>query len=160
NYSTLDGTAFQNINYLTNSGTLQVRRNTTSGNITVQFLTNNPPQRPVTFTIGLSAPGGGATLIPPTNTQVTIVDDVNTGVAFLNGTNSFLETNGIVTVPVERLGSTNSAFSIHYFTTDGTAVAGVNYVTNSGVLNFAPAQTFAGISVTLLNNADVSNLQF
>src|SRR5262249_50796426 len=105
NYSTLDGTAFQNINYLTNSGTLQVRRNTTSGNITVQFLTNNPPQRPVTFTIGLSAPGGGATLIPPTNTQVTIVDDLNTGVAFLNGTNSFLETNGIVTVPVERLGS-------------------------------------------------------
>jgi uncharacterized delta-60 repeat protein len=160
NFTTLDGTAIAGLNYVTNNASVQVRRNTASGTITVQFLTNNPPQAPVTFTIGLSAPAGGATLIPPTNTQVTIVDDLKTGVAFLNATNTFLETNGAATVPVMRLGSTNTAFSVHYFTTNGTAVAGTNYVANSGVLNFAPAQTFAGITLTLLNNADVTNLQF
>jgi uncharacterized delta-60 repeat protein len=160
NFTTLDGTAVANINYVSNSASVQVRRNTASGTITISFLTNNPPQAPVTFTIGLSAPAGGATLIPPTNTQVTIVDDMKTGVAFLNSTNTFLETNGTVTVPVERLGGTNNSFSVHYYTTNGTAVAGTNYLANSGVLNFAPAQTFAGITLTLLNNADVTNLQF
>jgi uncharacterized delta-60 repeat protein len=160
NYSTLDGTAVAGVNYVTNNATIQIRPNTASGTITITFLTNNPPQVPVTFTIGLSAPAGGATLIPPTNTQVTIVDDQRTGVAFLNSTNTFLETNGTVTVPVERLGSTNSGFSVQYFTTNGTALAGTNYLANSGVLSFAPAQTFAGITLTLLNNADVTNLQF
>jgi uncharacterized delta-60 repeat protein len=160
NFNTLDGTAVAGINYVTNSASVQVRRNTASATITIAFLTNNPPQAPVTFTIGLSAPAGGATLIPSTNTQVTIIDDLKTGVAFLNATNTFLETNGTATVPVVRLGSTNSAFSVHYYTTNGTALAGTNYAANSGVLNFAPAQTFAGITLTLFNNADATNLQF
>ena len=160
NFSTLDGTAVANINYTSNSASVQVRRNTSSGAITISFLTNNPPQAPVTFSIGLSAPGGGAVIIPPTNTTVTIVDDLRTGVAFLNATNTFLETNGTATVAVERLGNTNNAFSVHYFTTNGTAMSGTNYQANSGILNFGPGQTFAGITLTLLNNADVSNLQF
>ncbi len=160
NFSTLDGTAVAGVNYVTNSASVQVRRNTASGTITISFLTNNPPQAPVTFTIGLSAPGGGAVLIPPTNTQVTIVDDLKTGVAFLSATNTFLETNGTATVPVARLGNTNNAFSVHYYTTNGTALAGVNYETNTGILNFGPGQTFAGITLTLLNNADVTNTQF
>jgi len=160
NFNTLDGTAVAGINYITNGASVQVRRNTSSGTITISFLTNNPPQAPVTFTIGLSAPGGGAVLIPPTNTQVTIVDDLKTGVAFLNATNTFLETNGTATVPVVRLGNTNNAFSVHYYTTNGTALAGVNYVTNSGVLTFASGQTFAGITLTLTNSADVTNVQF
>ncbi len=112
------------------------------------------------FSVALSNPSTGASLIAPTNTIVTIDDDVNTGVAFLNATNYFQETNGAVSVFVQRLGNVASSFSVHYATTNGTALAGLNYVSNSGTLNFTPGETQAGIQMTLLNNQDVSNLTF
>lgn len=160
NYTTLDGTAVAGINYKTNNGTLQINAGFASGNIVIPLLQNGPPEAPVTFSIGLSNPGNGATLIPSTNTTVTIIDDVNTGVAFFNATNTFIETNSTVTIPIERLGNTNSAFSVHYYTTNGTAVNNINYVTNAGILNFAAGQTLAGVPLTLLDNHDVTNLQF
>lgn len=161
NYSTVSGTALPGINYQpVTSGTLEIQSGFTSGAITIPIYQNNPPEAPVSFSIVLSGATDNAMLVPPTNTVVTIVDDVNTGVAFLNATNYFLETNATVSVPVQRLGKTNAVFSVQYATTNGTALAGVNYATNSGTLNFAAGQTLAGIPVTLMNDEDVSNLQF
>jgi uncharacterized delta-60 repeat protein len=160
-YSTVPGTAQPNVNYQPIiNGSLEIEDGHTSGNIPVTLLQNNPPQAPVSFSIVLSNATDGATLIPPATTTVTIDDDVNTGVAFLNATNTFSETNGTILVPVERLGRTNSAFSVQFFTTNETALAGINYASNSGTLTFTPGQTFGGISVTLFNNVDVTNLQF
>jgi uncharacterized delta-60 repeat protein len=160
-YSTVPGTAQPGINYTPEiNQSLEIESGFSSGNINVPLLRNNPPQAPVSFSIVLSNATANATLIPPTNTTVTIYDDINTGVAFLNATNTFSETNGTILVPVERLGSTNSSFSIQFFTTNETALAGVNYVSNSGTLNFAAGQLLAGIPVTLLNDQDVTNVQF
>ena len=160
-YSTVPGTAQPTINYTPIiGGQLEIESGFTSGNISVQLLHNNPPQAPVSFSIVLSNATDNATLIPPTNTTVTIYDDVNTGVAFLNATNTFSETNGTILVPVQRLGNTNSAFTVQFFTTNETALANVNYLSNSGTINFSAGQTLAGIPVTLLNAQDVTNLQF
>jgi hypothetical protein len=159
-FTTVPGTAVPNVNYQTTSNSISFNPTVTSQTISVPLLHNGPPEGPVNFSIDLTSVSGGATIIPPTNTTVNIIDDLNTGVSFVNSTNTFMETNGAVTVAVERLGNTNNAFSVNYFTTNGTALAGVNYATNSGVLNFAAGQTLAGISLTLLNNQDITNLQF
>ena len=159
NYMTVDGSAQSGINYATNSGTVTFNDNVTAQTINIPILENNPPEGPVNFSVVLFNPTI-ATLIAPTNTTVTIVDDVNTGVSFLNVTNSFIETAGGIAVPVQRVGNTNNAFSVHFSTTNDTALAGVNYVTNSGTLNFGAGQTFGGISLNLINNEDVSNETF
>lgn len=108
----------------------------------------------------MSPPNGQATLIPPTNTVITIVDDLSSGVAFGSPTNYFSESAGTISVPVVRFGNLTNTFSIGFATTNGTALAGVNYVSNNGVLNFQPNVTQNNIAITLLNNNDVSNLQF
>ncbi|HEV2320277.1 MAG TPA: Calx-beta domain-containing protein [Verrucomicrobiae bacterium] len=159
-YTTVPGTAQPGINYLTTSGVLNFGRGVSSLPISVPLPNYTTPEGPVSFSIILSNAVNGATLIAPTNTTVTILDDVSTGVSFASATNYFQETNGVVAVLVQRSGNMATNFSLSYFTTDGTAVAGVNYQANSGTLNFAPGQTVAGISMTLINNEDVSNLQF
>ena len=161
-YTTLPGTALPGLNYVqTTNGTVTFPGSSTAEIINVKILTNNLPEAPVNFSINLTnSTGSVASIIDPTSTTVTIFDDVNTGFAFLNVTNSFEETNGVVAVLVARLGNTNNPVSIQFATTNGTAVAGVNYVASSGTLNFDAGQSLGGISITLMNNEDVTNEQF
>lgn len=160
-YTTVPGTALPNVNYQAISGTVTFPGSSTAETINVLLSTNNPPEAPVNFSIVLTnATSSVASLIAPTNTTVTIVDDINTGIAFLNTTNSFEETNGVVSVLVARLGNTNNAISIQYATTNGTAMAGTNYVASSGTLTIGAGQSLGGISITLMNNEDVTNEQF
>ncbi len=160
-YTTASGTALPNVNYQTTSGTITFPGSASSETITVPILQNNPPEAPVNFSIILTnTTTSDAVLITPTNTIVNIVDDINTGIAFLNVTNFYVETNGAVSVLVQRLGNTNNPVSVQFATTNGTAVAGVNYITNTGELDFAAGQSLGGISLNLLNNEDVTNLQF
>jgi len=83
----------------------------------------------------MTDPTGGALLIAPSNSSVTIVS-ANVGVSFLNATNFVGETNGVGNIIVERVGRTNIAFQVSYFTTNGTARAGVNYQASAGTLSF------------------------
>jgi uncharacterized delta-60 repeat protein len=161
-YTTVPGTAQPNVNYQTVSGTLSFGGSSeiTSQTIPVTLLANGGPQGPVNFSIVLSNPINGATLISPTNTIVTIYDDLNEGVAFANATNYYEENAGTIALPVLRLGNPTNAFSVRYNTYNGTAQAGVNYVTNSGTLNFLSGQAQSDISISLLNNEDVSNVTF
>jgi uncharacterized delta-60 repeat protein len=160
-YTTVGGTAQPNINFQPTNGTVTFNASVTTQPITVPLLQFSPPENPVTFSVVLTnTTATAATLIAPTNTTVTIVDDISTGVSFVNGTNYLQETNGQVSVFVQRVGATNAYFSIPYVMTNGTALAGTNYVSNTGPLTFAPGETLAGISVTLMNQENVSNLFF
>ena len=59
---------------------------------------------------------------------------------------------GSVTIGVLRSGGTTGPVSIAYTTSPGTATAGTNYVTTSGVLNFIAGQLSANITVPILDN--------
>lgn len=48
-----------------------------------------------------------------------------------------------------------SAFDVTFKTVDGTAVAGVDYVSQSGVVHFASGQTEAAVSISLLADAEI-----
>ncbi|MGH8022195.1 MAG: beta strand repeat-containing protein, partial [Limisphaerales bacterium] len=161
NYTTVDGTARAGVNYTTTTGTLSFGNGVSSNSITVPINSQyTTPEGPVSFSIVLDNPQDGATLIAPTNTIVTINDDISTGVSFVNATNYFQETNGIVSVPVQRLGDLAANFSITFSTTNGTAIAGVNYMTNGGTLTFTPGESLQSIKMNLINNEDVSNVAF
>ncbi len=168
-YATYAGTAQPNINYSSTNGTVQFVGTATTEPIVVPLAQYNLPEGPVTFSVVLTnTTSSPATLIAPTNATVTIVDDLSTGVSFVNPTNYFQETNGFVSVLVQRLGNINTTFSVPFATTNGTAFASTNgtvvgdtnYFANSGTLNFIPGEAVAGITVQLANNQNVSNLQF
>ena len=155
NYNTVAGTASPGLNYLTSSGTLTLGDGVTSGQIAIPVVTNSLVQGTVNFSVDLSNPAGGATLGTPTNAVVNILDQ-NVGVTFANATNSAVETAVYASVSVERIGPTNSAFTVRYATYNLTAVPGVNYTPVSGVLDFAPGQSFQTIDVPLINDPQVT----
>lgn len=69
-------------------------------------------------------------------------------------TPSIQETAGSVTFTVRRYGSGAGALSADYTTTDGTAIAGEDYVATSGSLNWTEGDfSTREISVTLVNDS-------
>ena len=121
------------------------------------------------FDSGIGADGTVYSAVTRVDGKVLIGGDFTTvdgvarrGVALLNGnlsqlaftaaTTSVLENAGSVTLTVRRTGDTNSTVTVPFLTTDVTALAGVDYVTNSGVLTFTNGQTTSQISVGILND--------
>lgn len=158
-YTTTSGTAQPGVNYVSSSGTITFANGQTSGTIAIPLVQNNLVQTPVSFTVTLSNPTGGAQLVAPTNATVTILSD-NFGVAFSSATNYVGETNSYGYIAVQRVGDTSIAFDVNYATTNGTALAGVNYQATSGTLSFASGQVLETIQVPLYNNRGTTNLMF
>lgn len=66
---------------------------------------------------------------------------------------SVLEDAVQVSIVVNRIGGSGGAVSVEYFTADGSALAGADYVASSGVLNFADGETSQSFTITLLDDA-------
>jgi uncharacterized delta-60 repeat protein len=158
-YATVPGTALPSVNYNSVSGSLTFGDGETVKTILVPLVTNNLVQPPVNFSVVLSNPTGGATLIAPTNATVTIINN-NFGVAFLNGTNYVSETSSPAIIFVQRIGNPAIAFQVNYATTNGTALAGINYTATTGTLSFVGGEILKTISVSLINNQLMTDLAF
>jgi len=159
NYQTVSGTALPGVSYVTSSGTVSFADGDTSNAIVVPLVQNSLVLGTVNFSVFLSNPGGGAALANPTTTTVSILDD-NVGVAFVNGTNYVSETNGIGSVFVQRIGNPTNTFQVNYATTNGSAVAGINYQATAGTLSFASGEVLKQVSVPLFNQNGVTNVTF
>jgi hypothetical protein len=63
------------------------------------------------------------------------------------------EDAGTITIGVQRTGDVSAAASVEFFTTDGTATAGADYLGASETLTFAPGQVIATFTLTLVDDA-------
>jgi uncharacterized delta-60 repeat protein len=154
-YDTVAGTALPGLNYVNTSGTLSFNDGDVSKTFAVPLVNNNIAQGPVSLSVVLSNPSGGAVLIAPANATLTLLH-TNIGVAFVNVTNYVRETNGLVPILVQRFGGASSSVQVNYATANGTAVAGVNYTAVSGILTFNAGETLAMISLPLLYDPQVT----
>ncbi len=75
---------------------------------------------------------------------------VPAAVGFLQASAQPDTTNGSITIDVARGMNADQQFSVDYSTVDGTALAGTNYVSTSGVLTFGPGQFYSQIVVPIL----------
>ena len=156
-YNTAPGSAIPGLNYVTTSGTLTFNNGDTSKSFQVPIVDNSVAQTNVSFSVVLSLTGAasGAALVAPTNSSVTIVDN-DTGFAFATATNSIIETAGFVPINVLRIGGTNNPVQLNYATANGTAVAGVNYTTESGTLPFAAGESLRSVQVPVIRDPRVT----
>lgn len=150
-YATMSGTALPAINYQTTTGTISFGDGVTNRIIAIPLVDNNIVQGPVNFSVNLLNPAGGAVLADPTNATVTVFDN-DSGINFAAATNTIPEDNSLITISVQRIGSTNGAATINYATVNGTAQAGVNYVNTAGSLNFAVGEVLKVITVPLIHD--------
>jgi PKD repeat protein len=73
-------------------------------------------------------------------------------VQFSSSASSVDENEGTVTLTVTLSATSTESITVEYITSDGTAVAGSDYITTSGVLTFAPGSTSRTLAVPIIND--------
>ena len=136
-YETIDGTATAGADYTTTSGTLSFTPGQTTQRVEVPTLEDDEAEETETFTVQLSAPSG-ATLADGTGTG-TITDDDGGGggsVPRIEIEDAEVTEGGIASFEVTLSSAPTRTVTVAYRTVDGTAVAGADYTTTSGMLTF------------------------
>jgi uncharacterized repeat protein (TIGR01451 family) len=150
-YATSNVTAIAGTDYLATNNVLNFATGETFKTFNVQILRNTAITGDRIFNISLSNPSGTGQLVDPFVTAVTILD-TDSSLRFAAASNTVSEAGGFASVFVLRSGSALGAISVNYFTTDGTATAGVRYASTNGVLNFADGQVSNSFNVALIND--------
>ena len=154
-YTMVDGTALDGLDYFSLNGTLTFDPGETNKLIALTLLDDDLRENAETLTIQLSNPTVGTLFI--SNQVVYIDDDDFSSVRFASSAVSVSENTNVVSIDVIRLGVTNTEVSVNYFTTNSTALAGSDYVATNGLLLFEAGETSKTVSVTVLNDAIAEN---
>ncbi len=160
NVSETNGFAVPNVDYVPTSGTLTFPPGVTLQTVPVTILQGTNVNPVVSFQVLLQKPSGGTELGTPSTATVGIISDV-TGFDF--ATNSYVvgENGSNVVITVNRLNPDTGSLSVHFITSDNTAVNGVDYVATNGTLNFLDGQATNSFTVQILNpNVVESNKTF
>jgi hypothetical protein len=137
-YQTSNGTATAGADYTATSGTVSFAAGDTAPkSFSIPLLSDALPEGNETFNVNLSAPTGGATIGSPSTEVVTIVDFAPGTVQFGNAAYTVAESDGTVTITVQRTGGTDGPLTVHYATSNGTATAPSDYAASSGTVTFA-----------------------
>jgi formylglycine-generating enzyme required for sulfatase activity len=87
--------------------------------------------------------------------------DTREALAFEAGASAVAESAETVDIPVVLTAATIPIVTVHYATSDDTAVAGIDYMATSGTLTFAPGETVRTIAVPIIpNTLDEANRTF
>jgi hypothetical protein len=155
-YATANGTAIAGSTYTATSGTLSWAAGDTAAKSFTVPISTTAFSGTKTFTVTLSAPGGGATLGAPSTATVSITGSqaVSSGTLALSAASYTIAQNGgSVSVSVTRSGGSSGAVSVAYATANGTAIAGSNYTASSGTLSWADGDASAKMFTVAISNA-------
>jgi chitinase len=160
-YATANGTATAGSDYTAASGTLTFAAGQTSQLVHVSVLGDPTYEANETLTLALSS-ASGATVARGTATGTILNDDAPPTVSIGNA--SFAEgtaaSPGHGTFTVSLSQASGLPVTVHYATADGTAVAGKDYVAQSGTLTFAAGQTQQTIQVAGTGDTIAANEAF
>jgi sugar lactone lactonase YvrE len=150
-YATSDGTATAGTDYTSTSGTLTFAAGELNKTITIPIIDDSLYEGVNrTFNLSLSNPTNGA-LLTTANAIVTINDNDSKPYLSVNAPFEFEGNTGTTTfqVNVSLSNPTVQTVTVDYATSDGTALAGSDYVATSGTLTFPSGTTTLPVSVTV-----------
>lgn len=162
-YVTADGSAVAGVKYQRVSGRLTFNAGETRQTITVPIIDNDTKEGTQDFFVNLfnpqaqAADGGTSTASPPRiaphagTARVTIIDNDATTFQFSSPSYTARNSSGSasLTVTLSRVANASGTYTVDYFTSDLTAVAGQDYTPESGTLTFNPGETAKTITIPL-----------
>jgi Calx-beta domain len=157
-YATVDGTALAGTHYTAVSGTVTFAANETGKTVNVPItnnLTYEDPLQPRTFRLQLSNPTAGATFLNGNSFRDTTVTDDEAIVFITPMATGFTEGTGVqFEIRVDgNYARFNRTLSASYSTSNGSAVAGSDYTTKTGIVTFPPGSMAAQtITVSTIND--------
>jgi ELWxxDGT repeat protein len=151
-YSTVaGGTAVAGIDYTPVSGTLTFSSGVTSQTFTIPLLDDGGGENDSTVNLKLDTPTGGATL--GTSDAVLTIRETQFGTLKFDSSNFTVnEQAGTATITVDRVGGSDGTVTVHYATSNGSGLAGRDYLAGSGTLTFNPGDTSKTFTVTILDD--------
>ena len=153
-YATSDVSATSGTDYTTTSGTLTIGVGETTGTITVAVLDDSEEEQDETFTVTLSGPSANATILDGTGTGTIVDDDTVAELPALEIDDvTVTEGAGVQAEFTVKLSAASTRdVTVSYATSDGTALAGSDYTTASGMLTIEAGDTMGTIAVTVLDD--------
>ena len=148
-YTTQDGTAVADSDYIATSGTLRFEPGETMQTIRVPTLRDAVAEPVETFTVVLSNPSG-TNVVHDTGVG-TITDEGLPGLSIADAPT--VAEGGEAVFPVTLNPASSQVVTVAYATQDGTAVADSDYTATSGTLRFEPGETIQNIQVATLRDA-------
>lgn len=158
-YTTVNGTARAGQDYVAQTGTLTFAAGETSKVVHVQVTGDTAIEADETVGLRLSTPTG-AVIVDGAALGTIVNDDTAAPLPSLsiNDTSSAegsAATPGHTTFTVNLSSAATSAVTVHFATANGTALAGSDYVAQSGTLTFAAGETQKTIQVATIGDAVV-----
>lgn len=152
-YATIGGTAQAGVDYEAQTGTLLFPKGTDKQTFTIPIFDNTIDAEDKTVNLLLSNPGGGATLGTDYRAVLVINDNDDAGkLSFDDASVSVKESTHSVVVKVKRSGGKASGVTIGYATGGGTALAGTDYVAQTGTLSFGAGDSSKSITIPIIDN--------
>lgn len=159
NYTTVNSTAAEPGDFTARSSSLNwLAGDASAKTISVPIINDMLGEATEAFRVQLATPVSGVTLGTAVST-VSIVDD-DSSVLFSPNGYAVAEEAGTVSLTVQRTGGGTGAVSVGYSTSNVTALAGQDYASTSGILNWAAGDTTPRtIVVTVLDDAASENME-
>lgn len=137
NYTTSDGTAKAGTDYIASSGILTFSPGVTTQTISIPILNDTQVEENETFIVKLSNPVNAILGTVTTHTYTILNDDSPGTIQFSSSTYTVNENEGSVTIGVMRTGGNGGSVRVSYSTSNGTGMAGLNYIATKGTLTWA-----------------------
>ena len=136
--------------------------------VTIPIFDDNAVEGTESFYVSLTASPSSGVVVPggSATAEVRIIDNENANTVEFAGTDfSVNEQDGtaLVTVRLNRGGSSNDIVTVQYFTETGSATPGVDYTAitpqSNSRLTFAPGETIKTFSVAIVNDTIPENTE-
>ncbi len=152
-YSTAPSTATDDSDFIPDSGTLTFAPGETVKTVPVQVVDDFNQEGTEVFKMNLSNPSANATIARASANATIIDNDAQSGTPLVSISDLVVdEAAGTANFVVTFNRPSASVVSIDYATQNGTALAGQDYVAQSGTLNFAPGETAKTVKVLVVDD--------
>lgn len=136
-FATEDGTAEADSDYVGKRGTLRFPPGVDEQRFTIEVIDDEVFEQDEHFYVRLSNVSDPSVLVQPKQATVVILDDDHGGIfAFATRDHELVESVGKYEVKVQRYSGARGRVKLAYWTEDGTAKGGKDYIAASGDLEF------------------------
>jgi len=156
-YTVVAGTATAGSDYTASNGTLTFPPGASQRTVVITITNDLSDEPDETLSIVLGAPTQATLGVNDTNTLTIQDNDGPPSLQFSASQYAFAEGSGVITLTVSLNFSAGYVISVPFSSTNGTAVAGLDYEARAGTLTFPANTTSRPLTFTLTNDALVEN---